>query len=56
VIFCGVETAVGFGTHTIFVGRVEATIVDPPMQPLVFQSGRMWQFLPFDDPPYRDRT
>jgi flavin reductase len=49
VIFCAVERTMHFGTHTIFVGRVEATIVDPPMSPLVFQAGRMGQFLPFDD-------
>jgi flavin reductase len=47
-LFCSVEKQMDYGTHTVFAGRVESIIVDPPSAPLVFQAGRMGGFIPLD--------
>ncbi len=47
-LFCVVESETHYGTHTIFVGRIEQVIVDPAARPLVFQGGAMGRFAPLD--------
>lgn len=45
-IFCTVEEAVDYGTHTIFVGRIDAVEVGSHRDPLVYQEGNMGSFVP----------
>ncbi|MBE7217939.1 MAG: flavin reductase family protein [Caulobacteraceae bacterium] len=40
-IFCAVEQETHYGTHTIFVGRIERLIMSHGAEPLVFQDGAM---------------
>lgn len=49
-VFCRVEDKMHYGTHTIFIGRIETIIVDHPSQPLVYQAGRMGAFMPLAEP------
>lgn len=47
-LFCRVEETLAYGTHTIFVGRVEQLRVARDRTPLVFQGGAMGRFVPLD--------
>lgn len=38
-VFCEVEKTVSYGTHTIFIGRVEHVIVADTVLPLVYLNG-----------------
>lgn len=46
-LFCAVDAALDYGTHTIFVGRIEEIFVASDADPLVFHAGRMGAFQPF---------
>jgi flavin reductase len=39
-LFCIVDTSLDYGTHTIFVGRVEAVRLHGSVQPLIYGDGR----------------
>lgn len=45
-IFCRLEQQHVYGTHTIFIGRVESIRVDPEGQPLLYQAGGIGGFTP----------
>lgn len=45
-IFCTVEEQLDFGTHTIFVGRIDEIAMGAAADPLVYQSGSMGSFVP----------
>lgn len=45
-IFCRLEEQHGYGTHTIFIGRVESVRVIENGQPLLYQAGTIGGFLP----------
>lgn len=43
-LFCSVEQQMDYGTHTIFVGRVENVKIAPGRQPLLYQDGSVGEF------------
>lgn len=45
-IFCRLEQQHSYGTHTIFIGRVEAVRVVETGEPLLYQAGAIGGFLP----------
>ena len=45
-IFCRLEQQHGYGTHTIFIGRVERIIVADRVQTLLYGDGVIGSFLP----------
>jgi flavin reductase (DIM6/NTAB) family NADH-FMN oxidoreductase RutF len=45
--FCFIEQQIDYGTHTIFVGRVQEVMIDRAAQPLIFRSRQMGCFAPF---------
>ena len=49
-IFCTVEKQLDYGTHTIFVGRIDALEIGSQATPLVYQSGNMGSFVPLHAP------
>lgn len=46
-LFARVDEALTYGTHTIFIGRLEQVSVDHTADPLVYQDGAMGRFAPF---------
>ncbi len=44
VLFCGVDEELHYGTHTVFIGRIEQLTVREEASPLVFQAGAMGRF------------
>ncbi len=44
VLFCSIAEELHHGTHTIFIGNIDAVEVDRDRAPLVFQDGRMGRF------------
>ena len=49
VLFCAVEDELHYGTHTIFIGRIQSILVDPATPPLLLHAGRMGGFAPAED-------
>lgn len=45
-LFCAVDEALNYGTHTIFIGRIEQVDVDRDARPLVYQDGAFGHFRP----------
>lgn len=45
-LFCAVDEALTYGTHTIFIGRIEQVAVDHAAEPLVYQGGAFGRFAP----------
>ena len=45
-VFCAVDEALNYGTHTIFIGRIEQVEVDLNARPLVYQDGSFGRFVP----------
>ena len=45
-LFCAVDEALNYGTHTIFIGRIEQVEVDRGARPLVYQDGAFGHFAP----------
>lgn len=45
-IFCAVDEALSYGTHTIFIGRIEQVEVAGAAEPLVYQGGAFGRFSP----------
>jgi len=45
-LFCTVEDQLDYGTHTIFVGKIDAIKIGSPAEPLVYQEGHMGSFVP----------
>lgn len=43
-LFCRAEDHHDFGTHTIFIGRIEQALSDSAAGPLIFQAGAMGTF------------
>lgn len=43
-VFCAVDQALSYGTHTIFIGRIEQVEVDPTARPLVYHAGAFGHF------------
>lgn len=43
-LFCAVDEALNYGTHTIFIGRIEQVDVDRDARPLVYQDGAFGHF------------
>lgn len=43
-LFCAVDEALSYGTHTIFIGRIEQVDVDHAAAPLVYQGGAFGRF------------
>ena len=43
-LFCSVEQQIDYGTHTIFIGRVENVKIAPGRQPLLYQDGLVGEF------------
>ena len=39
-LFCTIDTAIPYGTHTIFVGKVDAVRVSERVAPLLYQDGQ----------------
>lgn len=44
-IFCAVDEALSYGTHTIFIGRIEEVRVAGAAEPLVYQGGALGRFM-----------
>ncbi len=49
--FCRVEAELAYGSHTLFVGRIERLVVDPSVEPLIWQDGRMAMTAALPEPP-----
>jgi flavin reductase len=43
-LFCSVEQQMDYGTHTIFIGRVENVKIVPGRHPLLYQDGSVGEF------------
>ena len=43
-VFCCVEQQIDYGTHTIFIGRVESVKIMLEQQPLLYQDGSVGEF------------
>ena len=48
-LFCQLDQATRYHTHTIFVGRVYSITVQQPVDPLVYQDGTYAVAKPIDD-------
>ncbi len=48
-IFCTVEQKLDYGTHTIFIGRIDAIEMGSAADPLVYQAGNMGSFVPLPE-------
>lgn len=44
-LFCAVDEALNYGTHTIFIGRIEQVAVDHAAKPLVYQDASFGRFV-----------
>lgn len=49
--FCRVEAELAYGSHTLFVGRIERLMVDSSVEPLIWQDGRMAMTAALPEPP-----
>lgn len=48
-LFCAVDHAVDYGTHTIFIGRIEDIVLADDAEPLIFLGGAMGRFAPLSE-------
>ena len=50
-VFCVIDTLLEYGTHTIFIGKVEAVRLHGEFQPLVYADARYFSVLPVPSTP-----